>query len=114
MELLNELLQSAYTHVMIVSTGIVLLLAAGKMRAGTFTVGDFALFARLVGEVECILNLGQREPMGHERRHVDVAALEQQALRRRLANIADHHPLEGARRPRLIRVDIEKEKFSTN
>ncbi|MAF11108.1 ABC transporter ATP-binding protein [Candidatus Poribacteria bacterium] len=49
--LLNELLRSIYGHAMITSTGLVLLLAATKMRAGTFTVGDFALFARLVGEV---------------------------------------------------------------
>jgi ATP-binding cassette, subfamily B, bacterial len=75
--LLNELLHSAYTHVMIVSTGIVLLLAAGKMRAGTFTVGDFALFARLVGEVAGSASMVGEIMARHRRTGVSYGRMEQ-------------------------------------
>ena len=75
--LLNELLRSVYTHVMIVSTGIVLLLAAGKMRAGTFTVGDFALFARLVGEVAGSASMIGEIMARHKRAGVSYGRMEE-------------------------------------
>lgn len=42
--LLTQLLRAAIRNVVNLSIGLVLLLAADAMRAGTFTVGDFALF----------------------------------------------------------------------
>jgi ATP-binding cassette, subfamily B, bacterial len=42
--LLTELLRSTNANMVNLGTGMILLLAAQAMRAGTFTVGDFALF----------------------------------------------------------------------
>ncbi|HEY3366767.1 MAG TPA: ABC transporter ATP-binding protein [Symbiobacteriaceae bacterium] len=49
--LFSELLRSVFLNTGNLGTGLVLLLAAGSMRAGTFTVGDFALFAAYVGRL---------------------------------------------------------------
>jgi ATP-binding cassette, subfamily B, bacterial len=74
--LLNELLRSIYGHVMITSTGLVLLLAASKMREGTFTVGDFALFARLVGEVAGSASMIGEIMARHKRAGVSLSRME--------------------------------------
>jgi ATP-binding cassette subfamily B protein len=42
--LFSQVLQSIFTNTTDVGTGVILLLAAGPMLRGTFTVGDFALF----------------------------------------------------------------------
>jgi ABC-type multidrug transport system fused ATPase/permease subunit len=43
--LLSELLRSINTNMVNIATGLILILAAEQMRRGSFTVGDFALFA---------------------------------------------------------------------
>jgi len=43
--LFEQLLQSIFVNTVDVGTGVILLLAAGPMLAGTFTIGDFALFS---------------------------------------------------------------------
>jgi ATP-binding cassette, subfamily B, bacterial len=47
-KLLTDSLHAANTSIVDVSIGLVLLLVAGSMRAGTFTVGDLALFTTYV------------------------------------------------------------------
>lgn len=47
----NELIWAFNFNVANLGTGVILLLAAGSMRAGSFTVGDFALFATYLGAV---------------------------------------------------------------
>ena len=47
--LLDALIQSLNGSVVTVSTGVILLAAAQLMRAGSFTVGDFALFVFVAG-----------------------------------------------------------------
>ena len=42
--LFTELLSSVFRNTVTIGTGVILLLSAQAMRAGTFTVGDFALF----------------------------------------------------------------------
>jgi ATP-binding cassette subfamily B protein len=48
-KLFNEILESIFANAVNVGTGLILLLAATSMRAGTFTVGDFALFVYYLG-----------------------------------------------------------------
>jgi ATP-binding cassette subfamily B protein len=48
-KLFNALLESIFANTVNVGTGLILLLAATSMRAGTFTVGDFALFVYYLG-----------------------------------------------------------------
>src|SRR5438046_2289973 len=49
--LMTQLLDSFNMNTISLATGLILLLAAQGMRAGTFTVGDFALFVSYVGGV---------------------------------------------------------------
>jgi len=49
--LLTQALDSVFANTVSLGTGLILLLAAGSMRAGTFTVGDFALFVFYLGFV---------------------------------------------------------------
>src|SRR5207244_12123429 len=50
-QLLTQLLDSFNMNTVSLATGLILLLAAQSMRAGSFTVGDFALFVSYVGGV---------------------------------------------------------------
>ncbi len=45
----NEFLQSVSTNLANIGTGLILLMAAGQIREGAFTVGDFALFVSYLG-----------------------------------------------------------------
>jgi ATP-binding cassette, subfamily B, bacterial len=47
--LFSDLLQSITSNTINIGTGLILLLAAENMRAGTFTVGDFSLFVYYLG-----------------------------------------------------------------
>ena len=49
--LATELLGTVYDNTVSVGTGVILLLVAGGMSDGTFTVGDFSLFAYYLGYV---------------------------------------------------------------
>jgi ATP-binding cassette subfamily B protein len=49
--LFNELLNSVFRNTANLGTGVILLLAGREMAAGTFTVGDFALFVYYLGFV---------------------------------------------------------------
>jgi ATP-binding cassette subfamily B protein len=49
--LFSELLESLFHNTVNLGTGLILLLAAEEMSAGTFTVGDFALFVYYLGFV---------------------------------------------------------------
>ena len=49
--LLNSMLNSVYHNAVNVGTGVILILAGRAIRAGTFTLGDLALFTYLLGFV---------------------------------------------------------------
>ncbi|HEY3247973.1 MAG TPA: ABC transporter ATP-binding protein [bacterium] len=49
--LLSQLMGMVFENTINVGTGVILLLAASSMRAGSFTVGDFALFVFYLGMV---------------------------------------------------------------
>ena len=49
--LMTQLLESIFANTVSLGTGLILILAAQSMRAGTFTVGDFALFVYYLGFV---------------------------------------------------------------
>lgn len=58
--LMTELLDSVFSNSVNLGTGLILLLAGTKMRAGTFTVGDFALFVYYLTFVtQFITNVGK-------------------------------------------------------
>jgi ATP-binding cassette, subfamily B, bacterial len=47
--LFSDLLESVFWNTVNLGTGLILILAAGSIRAGTFTIGDFALFVYYLG-----------------------------------------------------------------
>jgi ATP-binding cassette subfamily B protein len=49
--LLNLLVESVFWNIVNIGTGLILLLSAGSLRAGSFTVGDFTLFVYYLGWV---------------------------------------------------------------
>lgn len=55
----NEVLQSVFRNTVNLGTGLILLLAADSIKAGTFRVGDFALFVYYLNWIsECIGQFG--------------------------------------------------------
>ncbi|OFW66521.1 MAG: hypothetical protein A2Z12_01855 [Actinobacteria bacterium RBG_16_68_21] len=50
-KVLTSALESLFWNTISIGTGIILIIAASAMRAGTFTVGDFALFVYFLGFV---------------------------------------------------------------
>jgi ATP-binding cassette subfamily B protein len=58
--LMGEVLDSVFSNSVNIGTGLILLLAGQKMKAGTFTVGDFALFVYYLTFVtQFITNVGK-------------------------------------------------------
>lgn len=53
--LLTQLMRSVVTNVVNLGTGAILLLAAGAIRKGTFTIGDFAMFVAFLPRVTGIM-----------------------------------------------------------
>jgi ATP-binding cassette, subfamily B, bacterial len=47
--LFSDLLESVFWNTVNLGTGLILILAAGSIRSGTFTIGDFALFVYYLG-----------------------------------------------------------------
>jgi ATP-binding cassette subfamily B protein len=56
--LFDEIFQSIYRNAVNLGTGIILILAGQAMEAGTFTVGDFALFVYLLGNISDLTTFG--------------------------------------------------------
>lgn len=52
----TQVMQSIFSNTVSVGTGIILLVSAEQMRAGTFTVGDFALFAYYLTNIAQFVN----------------------------------------------------------
>jgi ATP-binding cassette subfamily B protein len=73
--LFGELLRSVAGNMSAVATGIVLLLAAGAMSDGSFTVGDFALFVMYVSRVSQYVQFLSEIAAQHKRVPVSVDRL---------------------------------------
>jgi ATP-binding cassette subfamily B protein len=91
--LLNGVVDSLYSGVVSVGTGVILLLAARAMQAGTFTVGDFALFVTYLTQITWFPDEIARLLTSYKRAGVSVD---------RLALL-----LGGAPRARLVDLDTK-------
>jgi ATP-binding cassette subfamily B protein len=88
--LFNGVVDSLYSGVVSVGTGAILLLAARAMRAGTFTVGDFALFVTYLTQITWFPDEIARLLTSYKRAGVSVdrlAALLGSAGRARLVDL---------------------------
>lgn len=73
--LFGELLRSISGNMAAVATGVVLLLAVGRMRGGAFSVGDFALFVLYVGRIAHYVQFLSEISARHKRVPVSVDRL---------------------------------------
>ena len=75
--LFNQLLRSISFNISHLATGVILILIAEQMKAGTFTVGDFALFTYYVGDVARSGSLVGGIMAQHKRAEVSFDRMEQ-------------------------------------
>ena len=73
----NQLLRSISYNISHLATGAILILIAEQMKAGVFSVGDFALFTTYVGEVARSGSLIGTIMAGHKRAEVSFDRMEQ-------------------------------------
>jgi ABC-type multidrug transport system fused ATPase/permease subunit len=74
----GQLLDSIHFHLVHVATGVVLLLAARGVRAGTFTIGDFALFVVFLDQLMYLPTEVGR--LVNDLQHIDVSIQRMQRL----------------------------------
>jgi ATP-binding cassette subfamily B protein len=88
--LFNGVVDSLYSGIVSIGTGVILLLAARAMRGGTFTVGDFALFVTYLTQIRWFPDEIARLLTSYRRAGVSVdrlAALLGDAPRARLVDL---------------------------
>src|SRR5207244_7734567 len=73
---LNQVLDSLNMNTVSLATGLILLLAAGGMRSGSFTVGDFVLFLSYVGGVAAAPRGIGRQVARHKQLSVSIERME--------------------------------------
>ncbi|MDR9852221.1 ABC transporter ATP-binding protein [Paenibacillus sp. VCA1] len=70
--LFKEWMRSLNQHVLSISTGIILLMCASAMKAGRFTVGDFALFTSYLSNIAFSISLFGYMVFQHKRLKVSL------------------------------------------
>jgi ATP-binding cassette subfamily B protein len=100
-DLLSAILDAASSNTTAVGMGCVLLLAAYDMRAGTFTVGDFALFMYYIGWLSDLPNRIGRMIVGYKRVGISLAKMANFLQKGEPALLVKHGPiyLRGALPP---------------
>jgi ATP-binding cassette subfamily B protein len=91
--LLRELLDSVFQNTTNLGMGVILLLAASQMRAGTFTIGDFALFAYYLGFVTEFTGLIGSRWAWYKRAGVSLERLVALLLDAPPATVVEHKPV---------------------
>lgn len=91
--LLTEVLDSINFNTVNVATGLMLLLAAQSMRAGRFTVGDFALFATYLAGVTSFPRWIGRTVVRYKQARVSIARMARLAGNKPPLELAAHGPV---------------------
>ena len=89
----NQLLRSISFNINILATGVILILSAEQMNAGTFTVGDLALFIIYVGEVASSGSLIGSIMAQHKRAEVSFSRMEQTVDEMPDGKLVEHTPI---------------------
>ena len=89
----NQLLRSISFNINILATGVILILVAEQMKAGTFTVGDLALFTTYVGEVARSGSLIGSIMAQHTRAEVSLSRMEQTVDEMPDGKLVEHTPI---------------------
>ncbi|WP_084474032.1 ATP-binding cassette domain-containing protein [Deinococcus pimensis] len=97
--LLTELIRSVNTNMVSVATGMVLLLAASSIRAGSFTVGDFVLFATLLPRLANSMTFFGGMLAQHRRTGVSFERMLRLLGDAKPGQIVEHHDLHLSSEP---------------
>ena len=91
--LFNQLLRSISFNISTLATGAILILIAEQMKAGAFSVGDFALFTTYVGEVARSGSLVGSIMAQHKRAEVSYSRMEQTVDEMPREDLVEHTPV---------------------
>ena len=91
--LFNQLLRSISFNISHLATGVILILIAEQMKAGVFSVGDFALFTTYVGEVARSGSLIGSVMAQHKRAEVSFSRMKQTVEEMAPASLVEHTPV---------------------
>lgn len=89
----TELLRSIARNAASLGTGLVLLLAAGSMRSGSFTVGDFALFVSYMSWLTAAISMFGEFLTKYRQAGVSIGRLEELIREESPALLVRHRPL---------------------
>ena len=91
--LFNQVLRSISFNINTLATGVILILIAEQMKAGVFTVGDFALFTTYIGEVARSGSLVGSIMAQHKRAEVSFSRMEQTVDEMPTEKLVEHTPV---------------------
>ena len=91
--LFNQVLRSISFNISHLATGVILILIAEQMKAGTFSVGDFALFTTYVGEVARSGSLVGSIMAQHKRAEVSFSRMEETVDEMPRDTLVEHTPV---------------------
>lgn len=91
--LFKQWMQSLNQNVLGLSTGAILLMCAAQMRAGHFTVGDFALFTTYLGNFAFSISLFGYMLFQHKRLRVSLDRMQILFRPGEQADVATHRPI---------------------
>ena len=91
--LFNQVLRSISFNIGNLAIGVILILVAEQMKAGVFTVGDFALFATYIGDVARSGSLIGSTMAQHQRAAVSFSRMEQTVEEMPKENLVQHTPV---------------------
>lgn len=91
--LLTEIIHTVNRNLVNTGMGAVLLMAAGQMRTGAFTVGDFALFVQLLPRITNALTFAGELMAQHRRAGVAIDRLNRLLQDPPAGKIVEHAPL---------------------
>lgn len=107
--LLTELIHSVNTNLVNIGVGAVLIMAAGKIRAGQFSVGDFALYIQLLPRITRVLTFVGDVMAQHRRSRVSIERMAHLLQDAPAGNIVEHAPLHlDGELPALSRVEMAR------
>ena len=89
----DQVLRSISMNISTLATGAILILIAEQMKAGAFTVGDFALFTTYIGEVARSGSLVGSIMAQHKRAEVSFSRMEQTVDEMPAAELVEHTPV---------------------
>lgn len=113
--LFTQLLESIYQNTMSLGTGLILLLAAQSMRAGSFSVGDFAVFVYYLAFVTDFTQFYGRYIAHYQQTCVSFQRMSDLMEETPIEKLVEHNPLYMKHEPTIASAveSIREDKFDS-